>query len=126
MILVPGCAKSLSLGVGREWRARCTIERCQGRIVSLTTPGVPHGRRSALPFFSSERSYRALAFDSIVPFAYNCQTCDQVAEPISLRPEKSMKAEFSESLDPSNEIRRLKRLLECTRLLNSTLDLAEL
>src|SRR5436190_5207507 len=37
-----------------------------------------------------------------------------------------MKAGLSESVDASNEIRLLKRLLECTRLLNSTLDLPEL
>lgn len=37
-----------------------------------------------------------------------------------------MNAAFSESVDVSNEVRLLKRLLECTRLLNSTLDLNEL
>ena len=37
-----------------------------------------------------------------------------------------MKAAFPAPTDTSNEVRLLKRLLECTRLLNSTLDLTEL
>ena len=37
-----------------------------------------------------------------------------------------MQAAAAESFDSSNEVRLLKRLLECTRLLNSTLDLTEL
>ena len=37
-----------------------------------------------------------------------------------------MNAALSESVEASNEVRLLKRLLECTRLLNSTLDLPEL
>src|SRR5262245_15024880 len=37
-----------------------------------------------------------------------------------------MKAALSAPTDTSNEVRLLKRLLECTRLLNSTLDLTEL
>jgi len=37
-----------------------------------------------------------------------------------------MKSAFSESVEATNEVRLLKRLLECTRLLNSTLDLPEL
>ena len=35
-------------------------------------------------------------------------------------------AALSESVNASNEVRLLKRLLDCTRLLNSTLDLTEL